>query len=181
MIQFNELRVSRDRKHLIIDVQIQDGTYYENVYLDKIIIDTQNTFKSTGPSAQPPLPIIDCEGTKHYRAVVDIELIADNLFFVWVTSTGDPAPDAPCGISDSYILGVTYDKYPLYLQGMSLLRSVQSCEVPDDLKDFILQNKAFDLSLKTGNYTTAIDYWNAFFNAKEVSVKSNCGCHGVFR
>ena len=40
MMQFNELRITPDKKHLIIDVQVQEMRYYENVYLDTIIIDT---------------------------------------------------------------------------------------------------------------------------------------------
>ena len=34
MVDFNELRVSPDRKNLIIDVSIKDFSYYENVYID---------------------------------------------------------------------------------------------------------------------------------------------------
>ena len=37
MVDFNELRVSPDRKNLIIDVSIKDLSYYENVYIDSII------------------------------------------------------------------------------------------------------------------------------------------------
>ena len=40
MIRFNELRVTSDRKHLVIDVQIEELDYYQDVFLDTIIIDT---------------------------------------------------------------------------------------------------------------------------------------------
>ena len=53
MVNFNELRVSPDRKNLIIDVSIKDLSYYENVYIDSIIIDTQDTYIPSGPSNSP--------------------------------------------------------------------------------------------------------------------------------
>ena len=53
MVDFNELRVSPDRKNLIIDVSIKDLSYYENVYIDSIIIDTQDTYIPSGPSNSP--------------------------------------------------------------------------------------------------------------------------------
>ena len=53
MVDFNELRVSPDRKNLIIDVSIKNLSYYENVYIDSIIIDTQDTYIPSGPSNSP--------------------------------------------------------------------------------------------------------------------------------
>lgn len=181
MLQYNELRITQDRKYLVIDVQVQELSYYEDVYLDTIIIDTQNTFSATGPSGKPFMTIQLDSSTKHYRNFIDIDGIANNIFFVYTVAAGNASADVPCGMSKSVITGVAYDKYPIYLQGMKLLNQLNGCEVPNDLKDFIFQNKAFDLSLQTGNYSKAIEYWNYFFNSKEKSVKSNCGCHGIFR
>lgn len=53
MIQFNELRVTPDGKRLIVDVKVPDIKYYENIYIDTIQIDNQNTFIENGPSSQP--------------------------------------------------------------------------------------------------------------------------------
>lgn len=180
MMQFNELRITPDRKHLIIDVQVQEMSYYENVYLDTIIIDTQKTYSATGPSSKP-LMVIDCNHSKHYREFIDIDSIADNLFFVYVISTGEPSDDTPCGMDSTSILGVTYDKYPMYLQGMKLLGELEGCEPSSNLIDYILTHKAFDLSLLTGNYQKAIDYWSLFFDEKEKTISSKCGCHGRFK
>ena len=180
MLQFNELRVTQDRKHLVIDVQVIDQDYYKNVYLDTIIIDTQRTYKATGPSSKP-LMTIDCNHSKHYREYIDIDTLADNMFFVYVISTGEPSDDTPCGFDNPYILGVTYDKYPMYLQGMKLIGELEGCEPAGNFIDYILTNKAFNLSLTTGNYSKAIDYWNQFFDEKEKTVSSKCGCHGRFK
>lgn len=53
MLHFNELRYSKDNKSLIIDVAIDNHVYYENVILDSIVIDTQDTFIVNGPSNKP--------------------------------------------------------------------------------------------------------------------------------
>lgn len=180
MIQINELRVTQDKKHLIIDVQVIELDYYENVYLDTIIIDTQKTYSALGPSNKP-LMTIDCGHSKHFRQYIDIDSIANNLFFVYVISTGDPSDDTPCGMDESMLLGVTYDKYPMYLQGMKLINQLNGCEPASDFIDYILSTKAFDLSLLTGNYIKAIEYWNEFFDIKERNIISKCGCHGRTR
>ena len=53
MIQFNELRITPDSKHLIIDASIDNSNYYFNVILDSIVIDTQDTYVANGPSSNP--------------------------------------------------------------------------------------------------------------------------------
>lgn len=53
MIQFNELRVSPDGKKLIIDASVKDLQYYNDVYIDAIIIDTQDTYVANGSSTNP--------------------------------------------------------------------------------------------------------------------------------
>ena len=53
MIHFNELRLSKDNKYLILDAAIDNLDYYENVVIDSIVIDNQNTYVSNGPSSNP--------------------------------------------------------------------------------------------------------------------------------
>lgn len=53
MVQFNELRITPDGKNLIIDVSVQDMEYYDNVFIDSIIIDTEDTYIPSGPSTNP--------------------------------------------------------------------------------------------------------------------------------
>ena len=178
MLQFNELRITPDQKHLIIDVEVQPLEYYENVYVGAIVVDTQKTFSETGPSNKALFTFEYSNQLKHVREVVDIDTIADNLFFVYAIASGEPSENTPCGMAESSIMGVTYDKYPIYLQGMKLLGEMGGCEPAGNLIDYILQRKAFDISLLTGNYIDAIKYWGMFNGIKEVTVKSKCGCHG---
>lgn len=53
MVHFNDLRFSKDSKYLIIDAAIDSQNFYEDVLLDSIIIDNQDTFVSNGPSSNP--------------------------------------------------------------------------------------------------------------------------------
>jgi len=38
MLQYNEIRMTPDTKHLIVDVSVIDMSYYENVYVGAISI-----------------------------------------------------------------------------------------------------------------------------------------------
>lgn len=51
MINFNELRVTD--KCLIIDASVSTLPYYDNVYIDTVIVDTQDTYMANGPSGNP--------------------------------------------------------------------------------------------------------------------------------
>lgn len=53
MIEFQELRIDSECSNLTIDVIVPNITYYEAVYIDQIIIDTQDTYTSSGPSSNP--------------------------------------------------------------------------------------------------------------------------------
>lgn len=50
MIHYNNLYITEDSKYLIIDVAIDEDSYYKDIYLDTISIDTQDTFVPNGPS-----------------------------------------------------------------------------------------------------------------------------------
>ena len=179
MLQWNELRVTPDARKLIIDVQVQKMPYYENVGIDRIVVDTQRSFDVTGPSNAPLFDMDGC-GDNHIRIAVDIDSLGDNIFFVYAIAEGDPSCDTPCGMKDKTILGVVYNKYPFYKYAMSMLSEMDGCEPPQWLIDHILKLKAFEMCIKTGNYTKAIEYWDWFFN-KKVRKNVDCGCHGKIK
>jgi hypothetical protein len=52
MIKFNELRITPNNENLIIYVSIEDANYFQNVVLDSIVIDTQDTYVENGPSSK---------------------------------------------------------------------------------------------------------------------------------
>ena len=53
MLHFEELRITPDNKYLIIDVSVDKDKYFNNIAIDSIIIDTQDTYSISGPSSNP--------------------------------------------------------------------------------------------------------------------------------
>ena len=213
MVDFNELRVSPDRKNLIIDVSIKDLPYYENVYIDSIIIDTQDTYIPSGPSNSPiftyevvsnvtpvySLPDCGCNQVQDYidkencfetsnneEKRVRLELdntaldnhLKGNLFFVYVITKGTPASDTPCNMDNTINLGVTADTYPIYTNMLNSLKELESCGTPKLFTDAFLRFKAFELSIKTGQYSQVINYWNKYFKSLDIPNNINCSCNG---
>lgn len=213
MVDFNELRVSPDRKNLIIDVSIRDLSYYENVYIDSIIIDTQDTYIPSGPSNSPiftyevvsnvtpvySLPDCGCNQVQDYidkencfetsnneEKRVRLELdntaldnhLKGNLFFVYVITKGTPSSDTPCNMDNTINLGVTADTYPIYTNMLNSLKELESCGTPKLFTDAFLRFKAFELSIKTGQYSQVINYWNKYFKSLDIPNNTNCSCNG---
>ena len=54
-----------------------------------------------------------------------------------------------------------------------------NCTISKGFIDMILRLKAFEMSIKTGNFTTAINQWDKLFKNKRIVSSSNCGCNGT--
>lgn len=53
MVHFNELRFSEDNKYLIIDASVNTEYYYDNIIINNIVVDNQDTYINNGPSSTP--------------------------------------------------------------------------------------------------------------------------------
>ena len=82
MVEFKELRVSADGKKLIIDACVKNLQYYDDIYIDAVIVDTQTTYVANGPSTNPifyyevpynPDTIYTLTGCNKYNTVEDEE------------------------------------------------------------------------------------------------------------
>ena len=188
MIEFKELRVTPDGKTLIIDVSVKDLSYYDNVYIDSLTIDTQDTYSESGSSTNPifyyEVASVSDENKKKIRLELNSSVlgkpITGNMFFVYITVKGTPAPDTPCGLDNVTTLGVTADLYPFYKSSINHMKELENeCEPSKNFIDSLLRFKAFELSIRTGHYTQAIKYWNKFFKeVKSNTVNTICRCHG---
>lgn len=125
-------------------------------------------------------------GVKHIRLSIsakDMKLpnLDNNIFFIYVTATGIPAADTPCGMDSEFVMGVAMNLRPIYNMAMGYIKELDSdCTIPKGFIDMILRLKAFDLSLRTGNYPMAFKQWNWLFKNKvSVSPKRGCGCNGI--
>ena len=217
MIHFNELRVSSDSNYLIIDTEIDSDSYFNNIILANIAIDTQDTYISSGPSSRAIYnknletiydnvyavpencncnPVLDStdlsycftyniDSQRHIRLFLSAVELGVNLdttmLFVYVTASGTPAADTPCGWDNNQILGTVLNLKTIYNKTMDYIKQIDNnCSIPKSFIDMILRIKAVDLSVRTGNYVLAIKYWKKFFstNISNQVDTTNCGCNG---
>lgn len=198
MLQFNELRVTADNKCLIIDVQVDDLCYFENVTIESIIVNTQDTYTPTGPNMgehneyvvyspeMKDLDIINDGVGRHVRIELKHPFICsgkNTMYFVYAIADVSNAPEAtmaPCTCNHERIMGTVVNNYNLYNTLMNGIKELANdCDVPRHFIDDYLRIQAIDASIKTGNYPMAIKYWEKFFSKKpgEHHYKP-CGCHG---
>ena len=142
MIRFNELKI--EDNYIIIDVQIEEEKYFKDMYIDSIVIDTQDTFIANGPSSKaiytkifntdvnPVYENKQCapvkkeeniytQGIDKYNRVriyidsKDLNVdIYKTMFFVYVIAGGTPAADTPCRWDENKALHTLVDTQVLY-------------------------------------------------------------------
>ena len=198
MIRFNELKI--EDNYIIIDVQIEEEKYFKDMYIDSIVIDTQDTFIANGPSSKAIYiktfntdidvkkeKIVYTQGTDKYNRVriyidgKDLNVdIHKTMFFVYVIAGGTPAADTPCRWDENKALHTLVDTQVLYNNMIQYVKELnKDCSTPDNFINAILQFNAIDLALKTNQYPLAIDLWKRFYSDIESNiVLPNCGCNG---
>lgn len=187
---------------LFIEAEVENLSYFDNVYIDSVIIDTDETFIESGPSDSPIFTYeLDSELTdttdctvaevssdnkkiKLYLTAKDlgIETFTDNIFFIYVIATGTPDACTPCGMDNATTLGIAIDMRVIYNSLMANIRELANeCDTPRNFIDAYLRFRVIEAALKTGNYLTAISYWQRFFqgNITSITPVSKCGCNGT--
>lgn len=199
MVKFNELRITAEDKYLVIDASVDSASYFENITIQSIVIDTKDTFKVNGPSGSPvyvyEVPdteyqkvytegdmynqvqesntkdycyVLVASSKKHIRLILNSENlnapIKDNMFFVYVITSGEVSSDTPKELIKNPIVGVVVNLYPIYKEAMCYTKQIKDkCNISRSFVDYILKVKALDVSIKTGNFIEAIKYWNKLF------------------
>lgn len=199
MLVFNELRLTSDNKCLIIDVSVEDISYFKNVTIESILIDTQETWVPEGPSSKAVtvydstkenniLDVLQDNTGRHVRLEVKkpfINTSVKQMYFVYVISDISNAPEAalaPCTCSTDRIMGTVVNTYYLYKTLLASIKEIAiDCSNNQNFIQDFLRLQAIDANIRTGNYPLAIKYWNMFFNKeiKEINYKP-CGCHGKY-
>ena len=139
MIRFNELKI--EDNYIIIDVQIEEEKYFKDMYIDSIVIDTQDTSIANGPSSkaiytkifntdvdpiyenkqcapvkkEENIYIQDTNKIRMYIDAKDLNVdIHKTMFFVYVIAGGTPAADTPCRWDENKALHTLVDTQVLY-------------------------------------------------------------------
>jgi len=195
MIQFSTLKITSDGQELLISAYVPLEEYYDDVLIESIAIDTQDTFNANGVSSNPiyresfvytdPKTLKEVKGRKEINLVLNNKALKnislqDNILYIYLIASGTPAPNTPCGMDNATSLGVVCSLNKIYSTGLKYLKEVSNnCSIPQSFIDFICQYKALDLAIRTKNYIQANKYWNKFFKGTIANTKtSGCGCTG---
>lgn len=201
MIIFDQLRLSDDAKRLYINVHVNEAEYFNDIYLDQIVIKTgDKVLEATTPelySVDSDGNPTDCiyvktfEGNQKEAALVltvnDFLTLKQSdmsktLFFVYVRCKGTVGACTPCGLDEMTTVGVTFDEKLLYQRVMDYTKALaDDCTIPVGFTDFILLWNAFKAAIRTGHFKPAIKYWNVLFEGNDnatVHITKGCGCHG---
>lgn len=204
MIIFDQLRISDDGKRMYINAHVNKADYFNDIYIDSIVIQTADKVLETNPG----LPTSDYvyikkaeENAKGLNLVLeasdlsrswesDPNAIAFNrgdmsktLFFVYIKCKGIPGSCTPCRLDEETTLGVVFDENVLHQRVMDYTKElVADCSVPSAFIDFILLWNAFKSAIETEHYIPAIKFFNMMFDEVGKSCQSKtikiCGCNG---
>lgn len=186
MVIFNKCYIDDINKKLIIEASVEDSIYYENVYIDSVIIDTDQEYSDNGPINTPldkSLTKIE-ENTKSIKLEltprnIGVDSLDNHIFYVYIKQKGVPTSDCPCGGDQEYYVQPIFNERPFYNEGMNYIKELNSsCCVPRNFIDLFLRIKALDMSLKTKNFINANILWKQFVNKSISSPLKSCNCNG---
>lgn len=191
MIIFDRLQISDSGKMLYIDAHVNEASYFENIYIDKVVIQTSDQVSESDPLTPRGSYIYSTTISGNSKEIhlalnslTDFEQVykslSDKLLFVYIVCKGTVDPCTPCGLDEMTTLGVTFDTGLLYQKIMQYTRELnRDCVIPKGFIDIILLWNGFKAAIRTGNYIVAIDFWKRLFKTGTfITVSKNCGCHG---
>lgn len=204
MIIFDQLRISDDGKRMYINAHVNKADYFNDIYIDSIVIQTADKVSETDPG----LPTSDYvyikkaeENAKELNLVLEASDLSRSwesdpkaiafgrgdmsktLFFVYIKCKGTPGSCTPCRLDEETTLGVVFDENVLHQRVMDYTKElVADCNVPTAFIDFILLWNAFKSAIETEHYIPAIKFFNMMFEEVGKSCQSRtiktCGCNG---
>lgn len=204
MIIFDQLRISDDGKRMYINAHVNKADYFNDIYIDSIVIQTADKVSETNPG----LPTSDYvyikkveENAKELNLVLEASDLSRSwesdpnaiafgrgdmsktLFFVYIKCKGTPGSCTPCRLDEETTLGVVFDENVLHQKVMDYTKElVAACSVPSAFIDFILLWNAFKSAIETEHYIPAIKFYNMLFDEVGKSCQSRtiktCECNG---
>jgi len=196
MIQINNININKTGDKMRIEAEIIGDSAFVNRYIDKIYIDTHDSYLSTGPSEdtvyEHTVTIEDAADEQNATALIDnvervrklkIDIpqesidasLQTNMFVVYLEAGGTNAdtPPADCCENIELVAGCVIWMKPLYNDFLAWSRELNNtCEVPQNFLYKFLHYQAFLVSVRTRNILEAIKIYNKHF--KHIV----CGSHG---
>ena len=195
MVRFNDLRIDKHTKHLIIDVSVLNYNYFKDVTLKKIYVQTQDQYSDQRVTEDNSVYVYDVVDEEKHHTLKSIQLelssldlldgtksvdTEKNMFFVWVECTGTPNPKTPCGMDKNFVIGVTFDMCDIYKEFMNNIKEMNKCcDIPKQFIDSFLRLEAIKIAVDAGHFMQAATYYKKFVMKKIKLQSANvCGCHG---
>jgi hypothetical protein len=173
-----------DNNELCIEASVKSDSYYTNVYIDSVLIDTQDTFISTGPSENTVYRKTLSGNKKEVSLIIKetdtLTTFGDNLLIIYIVTKGIPSSDVPCGKDNTTVSTAVFDTRSAICGILkSLKQEISSCVPPRFFINDYMKYKAIQLSIINKDYITAVEYYNNFFKEnKAPSFTKHCKCHG---
>ena len=170
MIKYNNISIDGD--YLNLDFQIEDRPQYEGLSITGVRVDIPTTY-----GTDTPYYFYNEDDVTQYRTQLFIPDVKRELLIITPQLMGlDTIPaDSPCG-TDIVNITAVYDKSIVDSIGSKFLCELGStCDLPAGFIDFILKQKALELSIATSNIKDAIKYWASLTNN---NIITNCNCNG---
>ena len=183
MVEVNKAYIIPCNNGIYIDCSVLDMEYFNNVYIDKIIIDSQDTFTESGPSSNPIYSYTVPYNQKSVKLTIKstdllVNNISDNMYFIYIITKGTPSPNTPCGLDNNTTTTVVFDNTTIYNTFMNHIGKLQNnCIINKELIDLILRYRALESCIGMKDYSRAIVYWNKFIQHITKN-NNNCTCNG---
>ena len=188
MIDIISAYLCKDTGTLRISVKIKGDSYYKDVFIDKIIIDNNNTFSPQGPGENPVYTATVKEDLKFYHIDIPASMIAGGIYrkilYIYAIARGVPGSDTPCGADDNTTLKVVADFESFYKRLLRFLPEMEKkCDIPMEFTDSYLRMTGVKLAVTTCNYAYANYLWGMFNVEKSdcgdnLLISKPCGCNG---
>ena len=196
MIQFNNLEFVSPTL-LRIDAEVMDLPYFDNVTIDRIIIDTEDTVCENGPSSNPPFVMEWGDGTaKDIKTTINVsDLVKDGpkLLFVYIKCLGNPYPEPPCPLDKEYPMQAVADMSQIYETALKFAKCTKgcgcncqgpNCQIDVNFANFALQYFRFSTAMNNKDWATAYESYCYLMRRRNKKAKINvppskpCGCNG---
>jgi len=202
MVLFNELRITEDRKCLIVDCEVDRVDLYSNMYIDSIYIEYYKNSPVSGmPSDKAYILYENSSSDNTVKSVIrsmdiaalkssdmGIDSFRDGLFYVIVKCDGElgTVPSGmPCGYDNVTDIAVILDWKSFYERGMNFVSSMfnncgDKCAVPAGFEQFVLLWNALKLAISVCDWDAVNMLWDNIIGTggygQTNALVFGCGC-----
>ena len=139
MVVIEQCRIDTESNKLLIAASIENLEYFKNYYIKDVIIQTQDTFKSTGPDESEDIVItegiqVNSKSITLYldeKAIKEGISLSKDIIFVYVRAEeivpeGEKAAEVPLDLfKNNYSIAVAVDFKTIYEKTMYYIKELK--------------------------------------------------------